>query len=192
MAQGWSKVLLDLQARCDFTGNLLQLKNKYQNLQTTFRKLRQEESRTGNFEPTPKPIVWSALVNHFGGNHGTAHDSLKSQPQEITATEKDISEKIVDEDLEDTPITNRSSRRRGGTPDRQSAIRDLGAELKEGLVSIGEGLVASKKSTESDAKLEQFLSLNTQLLQENRAQTQELLKLSAVTVELLKKFVDKQ
>ena len=83
------------------------------------------------------------------------------------------------------------SRRNTGTPDRNTALALLGSEIKEGLQPLGSSLSGSGSST-GNTKTEQLLNINTELLQENRNQTEQLLKLSSATVEPLSKLVDRQ
>ena len=192
LQQGWSKVLLDLKSRCGITASVTQIKNKYQNLQTKYRQLWQEQSSTGNNPAAPKPPCWAAMVSHFGGSEGMAHSCLNTQtsdaanpgiPSEVGSADSDT------DDQSQRPVRARS-RRNTGTPDRNTALALLGSEIKEGLQSLGASL--SGGSSSSNPKIEQLLDINTELLQENRNQTEQLLKLSSATVELLSKLVDRQ
>jgi len=192
LQQGWSKVLLDLKSRCGITASVTQIKNKCQNLQTKYRQLWQEQSSTGNNPAAPKPPCWAAMVSHFGGSEGMAHSCLNTQtsdaanpgiPSEVGSADSDT------DDQSQRPVRARS-RRNTGTPDRNTALALLGSEIKEGLQSLGASL--SGGSSSSNPKIEKLLNINTELLQENRNQTEQLLKLSSATVELLSKLVDRQ
>jgi hypothetical protein len=117
------------------------------------------------------------MVCHFGNRQGMSHDCLNSQsshPQ--TETPGDQSNQSESDGK--LPQPSLKLRRPGITPewaDCNSAITSLGDSIKEGLSCL-----SSSFGTESGGgrNMERLLALHTELLQENNAQTAELLKLA--------------
>ena len=107
---------------------------------------------------------------------------------------KQDKQQTVDSDAEGSDSDNYPLKTRGrkATPDRASAISQLGADIKTGLAALGHGFGQRSNTSSYNSKMEDLLKMNTQLLQSNREQTEQLLKLSAATVELLSKLVDQQ
>ena len=175
--QGWSKIVLDITIGCGVAPTMAQVKNKYQSLQALYRKTCQDDSRTGNPEPTPKPAVWGAMVSHFGGRQGISHDCLNSEPsQQLAAISGNQSEKSDSED--DLPVPPKKANRQRVTPeraDRTSAIMCLGDSIKEGLTCLG---ASFGNESGGSTNMDRLLAVHTELLQENKAQTAELLKLA--------------
>lgn len=176
---GWKRVILDITMVCGNEPSMASVKNKYQSLQALYRKTCQEDLKTGNFAPIPKPLVWEAMVDHFGGRQGTAHDCLNTQSSPKRAAVPVSLSDGNDSDEEPQNVL-RKVRRQGITPDRNSAICGLGDSIKEGLNTLGAGLGRMGNAPAGGANnLERLLTLHTELLQENKSQTAELLKLAS-------------
>ena len=123
------------------------------------------------------------MVSHFGGRQGMSHDCLNSQPSQPQSAIASGPQNLSGDDselpapIEQAPI-EQVRRRQGITPeraDRNSAITSLGDSIKEGLSSLGASFGTNSGGGQN---MERMLALHTQLLQENKAKTAELLKLA--------------
>ena len=193
---GWSKVILDVTTRFGCELSEVQVKNKYNGLQTTYRQVRGQGTDTGNNPAAPKPICWAAKVEHFGNRQGQAHECLNSQPVAIVSVECD-DDKPANQSEDGKPANQSEPSTQRQRPNRERSLPfdSLGSDIKQGLQDLGRLLVSDGDDGAVKDMLktqQQLLQQTNQLLQENKAQTEKPQQLSAGTVALSTKFVEKQ
>lgn len=187
LALGWSKIVLDLKTRCDADLSVTQVKNKYNGLQTSYRQARDQNNQTGNNAAPPKPACWDVLVEHFGNRQGQAHQCLNSQPAGSEEAGSDTD--LIEPETEPPSKRQRSNRDRSQTP-----YDSLGSDIKCGLQELGRmlgGECADDTVKEMLQSQHQLLEQTNQLLKESKDQTAKLLEISAASLQLLAKLVEK-
>ena len=101
-------------------------------------KLREGEKETGNKKAKKKPDYWDALNNHFGDRQDAAHLPLLDGEvpdadgyfQELDGSAADI-------------CTPSSKTRTVAITDRLTAVASVGADIREGLESLGDKLIVA-------------------------------------------------
>lgn len=183
---GWAKITLSINSQFNESLSSDQIKNKYQYLQKTFRQLTNSDKLTGNVKLPKKPCYWDAMVSHFGGNEGLAHECLNyAVDQKGYESDGDFA---ANRSVSTTPHNNRKSSRTS----QQDALTSLGSDLKEGLITMGQelgrGLAAAFSNTSNDEI--KRLSDITQHSQESLFKQQKLLMdQNKETNDLLKQFI---
>jgi len=62
---GWNRLALSVNTILHANFSSKQIKDKYANLATLYRKIKEAENETGNKTPKKKPLYWEPLNSHF-------------------------------------------------------------------------------------------------------------------------------
>ena len=167
---GWSRLTLSVNTLCKSIFSFKQVKDKYTNLRKMYRKIRESENETGNKKAKKKPDYWDALNNHFGGRQGAAHSALLYDEED---------EGEGSSQLECSPAetcTPPAKTRKVAATDRLTAVASVGADIKEGLESLGDKLIVAMATPAREPDMDLLTAIKFQ--GEQIQKTNELLQVS--------------
>ena len=124
---GWNRLALSVNTILHANFSSKQIKDKYANLATLYRKIKEAENETGNKTPKKKPLYWKPINSHFGGRQGAAHSNLLLEDDGIIAQEPARDE----EGTFGKGDVTLAKKRKAVVTDRLNAVTSVGSEIKQ-------------------------------------------------------------
>ncbi|KAJ1569329.1 hypothetical protein HK096_003459 [Nowakowskiella sp. JEL0078] len=164
LSLAWSRVLLDFNIERQNPLSLLQIKNKHDNLQKTYRKIYNSQSETGNKKVPSYPGYWNVLVQYFGDKEGILHKKLADDN-----SSEDESNNSMDENMKQPYNSHTiSSVAEGSSTSIADGLMKLGESLKEAAIikaGSSKGAVDEKRMKEIVEGVVKSLSIFTEHLE---------------------------
>jgi hypothetical protein len=173
LALGWARVTVSFNNTTGMEVTTEKIKSKYNSLKSTFQKLTADNQVTGNVKGKTKPAHWDALVSHFGGKEGLAHESLNAE----NSADSNLAERTSDAlESGSSKFEARSSRKRNAAV--AETLAEIGSEIKAGLGALGKHIEAGL-STSVTAPDTSSVTQLTKKMTEQAVETRELLATQA-------------